>query len=40
MKKLKRNAPLLGMLGGVAMFSTACTVEDVLNIIKIIGIFI
>ena len=40
MKKLKRHAPMVGMLGTVAVFSSACTLDDVLTIAKILGLFL
>lgn len=40
MKKLKRNAPLIATISGVAVFSSACTIEDVLTIAKIVALFI
>ena len=37
--KIKRHAPMVAMLSTVVLFSTACTLNDVLTIAKIIGIF-
>jgi hypothetical protein len=39
-KTVKRNLPLIGVLGMLVLFSTACTLDDVLTIAKIIGIFL
>lgn len=38
--KIKRNAPVIAMLGSLAIFSSACTVDDVLTLAKIIGLFL
>jgi hypothetical protein len=38
--KLKRNAPMIAMLGTVVVASTGCTLDDVLTLAKIIGIFL
>ena len=40
MNKLKRNAPMIGMLATVGVFATGCTLDDVLNIAKIISLFL
>ncbi|MFN8052120.1 MAG: hypothetical protein U0Q22_11820 [Acidimicrobiales bacterium] len=40
MNKLKRHAPMIAMLSTVVVFSTACTIDDVLTIAKIIGLFV
>jgi hypothetical protein len=38
--KIKRHAPMVAMLGTVIIASTGCTLDDVLTLAKIIGIFI
>jgi len=38
--KFKRNAPMVAMLGTVVVLSTGCTLDDVLTIAKIVGLFI
>lgn len=40
MKSFKRNAPLIGTIAGIAVFSTGCTLDDVLNIARIVALFI
>lgn len=40
MKKLKRNAPMIAMLGTVVVASTGCTLDEILTIARIVGIFI
>ena len=40
MNKVKRHAPMIAMLGTVVIASTGCTLDDVLTIAKIVGIFI
>lgn len=39
-QKIKRNAPMVAMLGTIIVTSAGCTLEDVLNIAKIVGLFI
>ena len=39
-QKLKRNAPMVAMLATVVVASAGCTLDDVLTIAKIVGIFI
>ncbi|MEI2652002.1 MAG: hypothetical protein V9G12_07580 [Microthrixaceae bacterium] len=40
MKKLKRNAPMIAVIGTVIVTSAGCTLDDVLTIAKIVGLFI
>ena len=40
MQKIKRHAPMLAVLGTVVVTSAGCTLDDVLTIAKIIGIFL
>ena len=37
MKKLKRNAPMIAVIGTVIVTSAGCTLDDVLTIAKIVG---
>ncbi|HPB45904.1 MAG TPA: hypothetical protein PLP95_08640 [Microthrixaceae bacterium] len=39
-KSLRRNAPLIASIAGLAVFSTGCTIDDVLTIAKIVALFI
>ncbi len=39
-KTVKRNLPMAGMIAGIALFSSACTVGEIIDILKIIGLFI
>ncbi len=37
---VKKNLPMAGMIAFIALFSSACTVGEILDIIKIIGLFL
>ncbi len=39
-KSMKRNAPLFATIGGVALFSSACTLDEVLTIARIVALFV
>ena len=40
MEKFKRNAPLLAMIAAIATTGAACTVDEILTVLKIVGLFV